>query len=164
MHPERQLEVLEQCPAAKLVALDTMRDFIVSHRATLQQLLQRSDLLFANEAELRALLPTAPADSIQAAREALMRWQLQAVILKLGARGALAVFASSEVHSPPFPGPAVVDPTGAGDALAGGLLGRLAQLRRHDDVAITLALTDGSAAARQAISAFGVDGLLESCG
>jgi sugar/nucleoside kinase (ribokinase family) len=161
MHPARQLDVMKQCPEARLVALDTMRDFIASDRAILEQLLDRAALLFANEAELRALVAPVAADPVAAAREAVQRWHLHTVILKLGADGAKAVSASSVRHFPAAPGPPVVDPTGAGDSLAGGLLGRVARLGRFDDAAIDRGMVDGSAAARAAISAFGVNGLLE---
>jgi len=160
MHPLRQLEVLRQCGAAQLVALDTMRDFIASHREELEQLLIRSDLLFVNEAELRALFSSSLRDPVQAARRAVERWHLQEVILKLGERGAVTVSPSATREFSTAAGPSVVDPTGAGDALAGGLLGRLAQLRRTDSEAIGEAMADGARAARAAIAAFGPRGLI----
>jgi sugar/nucleoside kinase (ribokinase family) len=160
MHPVRQLEVLQQARAARLVALDTMRDFIASHREELEQLLLQSDLLFVNEAELRALFSSPEHDPVEAARRAVERWHLQEVILKLGDRGALTVSPNAIREFPPAAGPRVVDPTGAGDALAGGLLGRLAQLQRTDNDAIDAAMADGARAARAAIVAFGTQGLI----
>lgn len=162
MHPQRQLEVLQGCPGVQLVALDTMRDFISSNRAELEQLLRRTDLLLANEAELRALLPSARSDPLVIAREALERWQLKWVVLKRGAAGSAVVSSSSTREFAAAVGPAVVDPTGAGDALAGGLLGRLAQLGSAAAEAIDQAMADGSAAAGRAISRFGAQGLIGS--
>jgi sugar/nucleoside kinase (ribokinase family) len=161
MHPRCQLEILAQCPRAELVALDTMRDFIASDRDELGQLLVRADMLFANEAELMALLPSPSEEAVENARNVLSRWHLRTVILKLGPGGQVAVTRDTLREFPAAPGLPVVDPTGAGDALAGGLLGRLAQLRRTDDDAVDLAMADGAAAARAAISAFGVQGLLD---
>ncbi|HUY08488.1 MAG TPA: PfkB family carbohydrate kinase [Candidatus Dormibacteraeota bacterium] len=160
MHPARQLEILDQCPSVQLVALDTMRDFITSNRAELDQLLLRTTMLFANEAELRALLPSPGSAVLSLAREAVVLWNLRTIILKLGAHGAVAISPDGIREYPAATGPKVVDPTGAGDALAGGLLGRLAQIGRMDDSAVDLAMTDGAAAARAAISAFGVQRLL----
>lgn len=160
MHPARQLDVLQQCRAARLVALDTMRDFIASDREELEQLLQHTDLLFVNESELRALTPSPGQGPLEAAREAVERWHLQEVILKLGARGAATVSQTATREFPAAPGPSVVDPTGAGDALAGGLLGRLAQLQRTDSDAIDDGMADGGRAARAAIAAFGAQGLM----
>ncbi|HVC23481.1 MAG TPA: PfkB family carbohydrate kinase [Candidatus Dormibacteraeota bacterium] len=160
MHPKRQLEVLEQCSEAKLVVLDTMRDFVARNRADLEQVLQRSDMLLANEAELRALLPESSSSHVELARAARQRWCLHTVVVKLGPAGAAVIGADSVRSYPATPGPQVLDPTGAGDALAGGLLGRLAQLGRDDTAAIEAGMVDGGAAARAAISAFGVEGLL----
>jgi sugar/nucleoside kinase (ribokinase family) len=160
MHPLRQLEVLRQCRAARVVALDTMRDFIASDREALEELLLQSDLLFVNEAELRALIQSPQRDPLEVASEALERWHLEEVVLKLGARGAATVSRLDRREFPIAEGPPVVDPTGAGDALAGGMLGRLAQLQRSDSGAIEEALLEGSAAARAAISDFGVQGLM----
>jgi cytidine kinase len=159
MHPARQLEVLEQCQGAQLVALDTMREFIATSYEELDQVLQRVNMLFANEPELRALSPGSQAAGIALAREALSRWNLSVLILKLGPRGAAVVAPHGAREFPAAPGAAVVDPTGAGDALAGGVLGRLAQLGQVDRIAVDQAMADGSAAARAAISAFGVAGL-----
>ncbi|MGC1908896.1 MAG: PfkB family carbohydrate kinase [Candidatus Dormiibacterota bacterium] len=159
MHPTRQLEILNQCPGAQLVALDTMRDFINSHRRELDQLLLRTAMLFANESELRALLPSPGTKLLGVAGEAVARWNLRTVILKLGAQGAVVVTPDGASEYPAADGPAVVDPTGAGDALAGGLLGRLAQLGSTETDAIEHAMTTGAAAARAAISAFGARGL-----
>jgi len=162
MPPARQLEILNQCPDAKLVALDTMRDFIAWSPLELDELLQRSDVLFANEAELRALLSSGQGDVIRMARQAVTRWDLRYLILKLGVRGAVIVSAARHQQYPALAGPPVVDPTGAGDALAGGLLGRIAQLGRTDEEALEMAMAGGLAAAQAALSAFGVQGLLEA--
>ncbi|HEY6539152.1 MAG TPA: PfkB family carbohydrate kinase [Candidatus Dormibacteraeota bacterium] len=159
MPPVRQIEVLDQS-SPQVVALDTMRDFATTERDLLEDLLLRCDLFFANEAELRALLPSAPPDPVDAAQAGVERWHLTALVLKLGAEGALVVSSGRVSRVAPATGPAVVDPTGAGDALAGGVIGRLAQLRRCDQGAIDQGLVDGGVAARRAISAFGPGGLL----
>jgi sugar/nucleoside kinase (ribokinase family) len=162
MHPARQLEILDQCPGVQLVALDTMRDFISSNRRELDQLLLRTDMLFANESELRALLPSPSSDVLSLAGEAVARWNLRTIVLKLGAQGSVVISPDRVREYSTAAGPAVVDPTGAGDALAGGLLGRLAQIGRTDIEATDLAMANGAAAARAAISAFGARGLTES--
>lgn len=162
MHPNRQMEILTQCSGAQLVALDTMRDFVRSNPNELDQLLHHADVFFATEAELRALLPESGADAIATAQQAVVYWSLRTVVLKRGARGAVVVSGDSVRKFPATPGPPVVDPTGAGDAFAGGMLGRLAQLRRSDDQAVERAMADGAAAARTAISAFGAAALLRS--
>ncbi len=160
MHPATQLQVLAQCRRTELVGLDTMCDFIASDRPLLLELAQGADLLFANQAELEHLHP-GPGGAEAAASELLGQGRLRAVVLKRGRLGAALVTASGAWHFPARPVDRVVDPTGAGDSLAGGMLGRLAQLRRTDDQALGLAMEAGLASAARAISAFGVAGLLE---
>ena len=160
MLPLAQLQVLGQCRRAELIGLDTMRDFIASDLDRVAQLLGATDVLFANRAELEQLWPH-PGGAERAASELLGRGRLRAVVLKLGEGGAVLLTRSGTRHLPADPVERVVDPTGAGDSLAGGMMGRLAQLRRVDDEALELALPAGLAAAARAISAFGVRGLLE---
>ncbi|MGH7705661.1 MAG: PfkB family carbohydrate kinase [Candidatus Dormibacteria bacterium] len=159
MHPGRQLQVLEQCPGARLVALDTMRDFIASDAPALGRLLERVGVFLANEAELRALLGDQVSPPAGLAHGAIARWGLQVVVLKRGRQGALLVSRDAATEYPSAGDGVVVDPTGAGDALAGGLLGRLAQLGRSDPEALEIAMVEGGAAARAAISTFGAAGL-----
>ena len=53
----------------------------------------------------------------------------------------------------------MVDPTGAGDALAGGFLGHLAYRERSDETAFAAALAEGMRCAADAIVEFGTGGL-----
>jgi sugar/nucleoside kinase (ribokinase family) len=157
MGPPVQQEVLRQVAQAKLVALDTMRDFIAADRSLLLELVAQADLLFANGAELAEL--TGSRSEPAAARQLLGTGRLRAVVVKLGPKGAALVTPSLERLLPAHPVDLVVDPTGAGDSLAGGMLGRLAQLRRCDEDALHEALSEGLASAARAISAFGPAGL-----
>ncbi|MGH7697837.1 MAG: PfkB family carbohydrate kinase [Candidatus Dormibacteria bacterium] len=159
MHPRQQLQVLDQAAAPELVAADTMTDFVLSARADLEAVLARADLLFLNLSELEALQRAGGGGQERLALEAVARWRLRALVLKLGDRGTWLVDTDGIKAVPPADGPPVVDPTGAGDALAGGMLGRLAQLQRRDRDALLEALRWGTQAARRAISAFGPDAL-----
>jgi ribokinase len=80
-----------------------------------------TDLLLANVEEARALLPAVAHDADALARE-LARFAGAAVV-KLGVGGAVWADATGVVaRAPAYPTAAVVDPTGAGDAFAAGLL------------------------------------------
>jgi sugar/nucleoside kinase (ribokinase family) len=158
MAPPLQQEVLRQVARAKLVALDTMRDFIVADRSLLLELVAQADLLFANSAELAALTGSR-SEPEAAARQLLGKGRLRAVVVKLGRKGAALVTPAGERAFTASRVELVVDPTGAGDSLAGGMLGRLAQLRRSDEPALYEAISEGLASAARAISAFGPAGL-----
>lgn len=153
MPPRCQLALVQAARAPQLVALDTMGDYIQGHPRQLAAVLRRVDLLLLNRHELEALAPGGPA-------ELLGRGRPRYLVLKDSARGALLLTPGGEWRVPAAEVARVVDPTGAGDALAGGMLGRLAQLRRTDERALLEALAEGVRAAARAISAFGPAGLL----
>jgi 2-dehydro-3-deoxygluconokinase len=73
--------------------------------------------------DTRALLGT---DDPVAAAAAVRALGAEAVAVTMGARGLLVDDGGEPVELPPFPAPAVVDPTGAGDVLAGTAAARLA--------------------------------------
>ena len=52
-----------------------------------------------------------------------------------------------------------MDPTGAGDSFAGGMLGCLAALEATDDPALMLAVAAGSVMASFTVQGFGMEGL-----
>jgi fructose-1-phosphate kinase PfkB-like protein len=158
MPPRVQLEVMGQCSGADLVAIDTMADFIASDRELLLELITAADIFFANRAELEALLGSGAA--LNRARSLLEGGRLRAVVVKEGPAGATLVTRLGHQLVPAAPVDRVVDPTGAGDALAGGLLGRLAQLRSSSEEGLRLGLEEGVRRAALAISDFSVRGLL----
>jgi len=61
--------------------------------------------------------------------------------------------------SPAWPLEEVVDPTGAGDTFAGGVLGYLADQGAVDDAALRRAVLHGSVCASFAVERFSVDGI-----
>lgn len=158
MPPSVQLAVLGQCSGADLVAIDTMTDWVASDRELLLELVTAADIFFANRAELEALLGGGAA--INRARSLLEGGRLRAVVVKEGPQGATLVTRLGHQLVPAAPVDRVVDPTGAGDALAGGMLGRLAQLRSSGEEALLLGLQEGVRRAARAVSAFSVGGLL----
>jgi 2-dehydro-3-deoxygluconokinase len=106
-------------------------------RATLRDLVRLADVVLpgADEAELLTGL-----GEPRAAAADLLRLGPRLVIVKLGARGALALADDGvEVEAAGFPIPRVVDPVGAGDAFAAGFL--TGQVRGMD-LAASLALAN----------------------
>lgn len=152
MPPGCQEALLDAYPDAELVALDSMRDFIRAEPERLRRLARRVDVLFLNGAELEALAPEGPLS--------LFGGRLTQLVVKEGPRGARWVTAASDRRVPAPLVERVVDPTGAGDALAGATLGRLARERRSDGEGFVEALAAAADGAAAAISAFGVTGLL----
>jgi sugar/nucleoside kinase (ribokinase family) len=123
IQPELQMEVLEQVPHARLTVLDTMELWIVTERPQLTEVIKRVDILLMSEEEVRQYTDRA---SIVTGVRQLLDMGLQFVIVKQGSYGALLFGADGTYFSAPsYPLEEVIDPTGAGDAFAGGLLGYL---------------------------------------
>lgn len=153
--PALQLRVLDQVDAPSLVTADTMDFWIEKKRDALLEVVGRLDVLFCNDEEVRALSGQASiADAARWVRERGPR----VVVVKKGEHGA-AVFGEDwafVVAAWPFAD--VVDPTGAGDAFAGGFLGRLvAGMDERDDW--KRAAAAGSAMGAFATESFSVDRL-----
>ena len=127
IHPRLQLEVVEQVERPKLVAADTMNFWISGEPKALADLLRKIDLLIINDEEAREL--SGHHNIARAAAEILRRGPKQ-LIIKRGDCGALLFDSHGAFFVPAYPLEDVVDPTGAGDSFAGGLMGYLA---RHDD-------------------------------
>jgi sugar/nucleoside kinase (ribokinase family) len=152
--PVLQIDVLEQIHRPHFVACDTMNFWIDGSRDALLQLLGRVDLLLVNDAEARQL-----SGDFNLARAA--RWiQAQGpryVIVKKGEHGAILFTPTGTFFAPGYPLEEVFDPTGAGDAFAGGLIGYLSQVGRVDDAELRRAVVYGSAMGSFAVERFSVE-------
>jgi sugar/nucleoside kinase (ribokinase family) len=152
--PELQLNVLDQVHAPKFVACDTMNLWIDIKRDRLLELLKRVDLLLVNDAEARQL-----SGDFNLSRAA--KWILERgpryLIIKKGEHGAILFTPNSVFFAPGFPLEEVFDPTGAGDAFAGGFMGHLAQGGRADEGDMRRAVIYGSVLGSYAVERFSVE-------
>ncbi len=131
IQPELQMEVLEQVPSARLTVLDTMELWIMTARPQLTEVIKRVDVLLMSEEEVRQYTNRA---SIVTGVRQLLDMGLQYVVVKQGSYGALLFGADSTFFSAPtYPLEEVIDPTGAGDAFAGGFLGYLSTIEPRQD-------------------------------
>lgn len=121
--PELQLAVLDQVRKPKLIALDSMNFWITGRRDALLKVLARIDLLSINEGEAKLL---AGESNPVVAAEKILKMGPKAVVVKRGEYGAFLFFNNEVFSAPAVPIRRVVDPTGAGDTFAGGMIGYLA--------------------------------------
>jgi sugar/nucleoside kinase (ribokinase family) len=154
--PDLQRAVLDQVERPRFVGCDTMNYWITSKRESLLRTLERVDMLFVNDAEVRQL---AGEHNVVKAARAVLSFGPRAVVVKRGEYGALffsgeEVFAASAV-----PLPSVFDPTGAGDSFAGGFMGYLARAGRHDDATMRRAIVLGGVLASFTVEQFSLDRL-----
>ncbi len=132
IQPDLQREVRAQLPDARFVALDSMNLWIDIARDSLVAAIEGVDCVILNDAELRQL--TGKPNLLGAAREVLS-WKPPAgapgrgpsmVVAKQGEYGAALITPESFFALPAYPLETVIDPTGAGDTFAGGLVGYVA--------------------------------------
>jgi ribokinase len=122
-----QLEVpLETVTAAARAARGTVVLTPAPPQPLPPQLLERADVLVPNEHELAQLAGAVPADRSPAELAGLARSLGRAVVVTLGARGALVVPPEGEPALQPPPAVTAVDTTGAGDCFSGALAVALA--------------------------------------
>jgi sugar/nucleoside kinase (ribokinase family) len=151
IQPDLQRRVREQCTAARFVALDSMNLWIDTARDALVDVIRTVDCVVLNDAELRQL--TGKPSLLGAARE-VMTWGPTSVIAKQGEYGCALFTDAGFFALPAFPLESVLDPTGAGDSFAGGLIGYVAA---HPDEPVTHGLLARATAYGTAIASFNVE-------
>jgi len=122
--PAVQRSVINQLKARpKLIVLDTMNFWMETAMEDLKEVLKMVDVLVVNDGEARQL---AEEYSLVKAAHKILAMGPKFLIVKKGEHGAL-LFNGQEIFcAPALPLEDVFDPTGAGDAFAGGFVGYLA--------------------------------------
>jgi sugar/nucleoside kinase (ribokinase family) len=152
IHPALQLDVLEQVRAPRLTVADTMNFWIKGEPEALRALLRRIDVLIINDEEARQL--SGIYNLRRAARDIMARGPKRLVI-KRGEHGALLFDDEGVFAAPGFPLENEVDPTGAGDAFAGGFIGYLAGQSDITPMTMRRAMIHGTATASHCVEAVG---------
>ncbi len=155
--PRLQIELLSQIKSPIFVAADTMDCWITDHLADLSELMKRIDCLIINADEAKLL---ARQLNLVRAAEQILTMGPSTVIIKKGESGSLMCLKDgSRFVLPAYPATEVIDPTGAGDSFAGGLMGYLAQARKTDFDTLKTAVAYGTVVASFTIADFSLNGL-----
>jgi len=170
-HPGVQLDLLKQLPARRIAVADTMDLWINTAREPLVALLKQIDGLVLNYDE--AELFTGKKNPVTAARHMLADHKngkkgLKFVVVKKGEHGAIIVHRDGIAALPAYPAEKVIDPTGAGDTFAGGMMGYIAakakKRKGKDPFAfehIQTAIAHGTVVASFSIESFSLSRLLK---
>jgi sugar/nucleoside kinase (ribokinase family) len=132
-----------------------MNYWIQGKKEALLELLSRVDVLMVNDGEAREL--SGDWNIHRAGRWILARGPSR-VVIKQGEYGALLIEPSRTFYVPAFPLETVFDPTGAGDAFAGGFMAYLARTGSLDEDNIRRAMVYGAAMGSYAVEQFGIRG------
>lgn len=154
--PSLQLKVIEQMDSLRLMICDTMNLWINTMRDDLLIVLGKVDMLIINDSEAR-LLANEP-NLIKAAK-IIREFGPEYLVIKKGEHGALLFGDKSIFSAPAYPMESIFDPTGAGDAFAGGFAGYLHKTQDLSFDNIKKAVIYGSTMASFCVSKFSTKGL-----
>jgi sugar/nucleoside kinase (ribokinase family) len=132
-----------------------MNYWIQGKKAALMELLARVDVLMVNDSEARELSGDW---NIHRAGRWILRQGPRRVVIKQGEYGALLIEPRRTFYVPAFPLESVFDPTGAGDAFAGGFMAYLARTGELSEDNIRRAMVYGAAMGSYAVEQFGIRG------
>ncbi len=152
--PRVQLSVLEQVIRPKLVVADTMDLWITEYTDDLRLLLTKLDGLVLNDSEAKLLTHE---ENLIAAGHKVLELGPKFAIVKKGEHGAFYFSREATYVLPAYPTSNVVDPTGAGDSFAGGMMGYITEQDRFDAQTMKKALAYGVLVASFNVEDFSLD-------
>lgn len=117
MRPDRQAQAMRMLGGAGLLAADAMMSYVQSRPPESKDVLKRASWYFCNQEEFAAFGGEDP-------EHFRRQWWLDGLVLKAGAQGVTAHTPDGSVHVPALTDHPAFDTTGAGDAVAGGMLAR----------------------------------------
>lgn len=154
MPPAKQLRVLDQLPPTAFVLCDTIDDWIIAHRGELLKVVSRVDVMLMNDSEAKLL---AGVDNLYRAGRQILSFGAKTLIVKKGDHGSVLFDPSGISVLPAFPTENVVDPTGAGDSFAGGIVGYLGTQSEITPTTMRKAIGYGTVAASLTVEGYGLD-------
>jgi len=120
--PKQQYQIVKSADSARVVAADTIDHWIENQRNDLLELLKKINILILNDSEARLL---SGEYNLLAASRWIQSKGPNIVVIKKGEHGVLLFREDDFFVAPAYPLEEIFDPTGAGDAFAGGFIGYL---------------------------------------
>ena len=151
--PDVQLQLLRMMDKPKLIGLDSMNLWIAHKKKALCLLMKKINLFVLNDGEARQLV--GETNLIKAAK-ALRKMGPELIVIKKGEHGVLFYCDNFMFTFPAYPVEHVIDPTGAGDTFAGGLMGYLSQSKRINEAALRKAVIYATTLASFNVEGFGM--------
>jgi sugar/nucleoside kinase (ribokinase family) len=151
MRPDRQAQVMRMLSGAQVLAADAMLSYLEQRPPEAKDVLSRASWYFCNQDEFAAL-------GGHDAEEFRRQWWLDGLVLKTGPKGVTAYTADGAVSVPALTARPALDTTGAGDAVAGGMLARWLSTGAERS-GLQDAVACGVACASLAIESIGVRGI-----
>ncbi|KPJ59486.1 MAG: sugar kinase [Planctomycetes bacterium DG_23] len=154
--PHLQSRILDEMQAPQLVVADTMNYWIENEREALIELFKRIKGIAINEREIRMLTLE---HNLAKAAKSLLALGPDFVVVKRGDKGSVLFTSEEEFSLSAFPPEELKDPTGAGDAFAGGMMGYLARTGDHSLAGLKKAVAYGTVVASIGVEDFSLGAL-----
>jgi sugar/nucleoside kinase (ribokinase family) len=162
--PRLQLDVFRQVAKPRLVVTDTMDYWIERKKRQLLEVLKFTDVLIINDSETRQLAKehnlVKAAKYIVSLMGSGKKKTPATLIIKQGEYGLLMFTRKVWFSLPAFVLEDVFDPTGAGDAFAGGFVGYLVKQKKLDEKSFRLAAVYGTVMASFCVEKLGPEKLI----
>ena len=154
--PVQNTKIIGEFDGIKFSMCDTIDFWISTKRSDVIKMMQRVDSVVINDEEAKLLTKTQ--NLIKCAKK-IMEWGTQYVIIKKGEHGSLLFYEDVVFPSPAFSMENIVDPTGAGDSFAGGMIGYLARKNNTRISTIREAAVYGNIMGSFAVEEYGIGGI-----
>ena len=151
--PPIQHAVIDQLTSPKFIVADSMDLWMNIMLPDLLRLLKRVDAFVLNESEASQLTNE---ENVFAAVKKIHKLGPRYVIIKKGSHGAVLSGPNGFFIAPAYPLKKVVDPTGAGDSVVGGMIGYLASAKGDLEKNLRRAIIHGTVTASFCCEGFGV--------
>lgn len=151
--PHLQFDLLSQIKSEPFIILDTFKLYIETTNQDLKKVIPHADILSINFNEAKALSGMSQGNLTEMGR-AILDLGCKSLIIKQAEKGAFYISEKESFSIPSYPIKKLVDPTGAGDSFAGGMLDALSQ-----DKSLIESMCWGSTIASFCIESVGIEGL-----
>lgn len=155
--PAQNTRIIKEFDRVRFSMCDTIDFWISTKRSDVIKMMGVVDSVVINDEEARLLTKTH--NLIKAAKK-IMQWGTRLVIIKKGEHGSLLFYDDVVFPSPAFSLENIVDPTGAGDSFAGGMIGYLASKNSTRLPVIKEAVVYGNVMGSFAVEKYGIAGLV----
>jgi sugar/nucleoside kinase (ribokinase family) len=152
--PDLQKNVLKQVISPYFVACDTMNYWIKNKKRSLLNLLKDVNLFILNSSEAREL---AQEPNLMKAAQRIKQFGPQIIIIKKGEHGAIMLTKKGFFCIPAYPLEQIIDPTGAGDSFAGGMMGYLTKENKLHETTLKHSMVYGTILASFCVEDFSLN-------
>lgn len=155
--PVQNTKIIREFDKVKFSMCDTIDFWISTKREEVVKMIGVVDSVVINDEEAKLLTKTQ--NLIKSAKK-IMEWGARYVIIKKGEHGSLLFYEDVVFPSPAFSMENIVDPTGAGDSFAGGMIGYMADKNSTKISIIREAAVYGNIMGSFAVEKYGLNGLV----